>query len=327
MKNRIFITMLLLIITFSCFGKNSPEVIENRPFIINETSENVTYIDKFNKETTISKDPKRVVVCYNSILGLWYFTGGTSLTKVKGTTNVPDEAKNLLDLGTANAVSLEAIIAQEPDLVILAANYEMHVAMAPLLREIGIEVMIIDTSINAYERFMENTLLFSKINGTEDMYNSNVAPVIKDVESVIAKVSSVKKKPRVAAIFATKRSLSLESDIALTGEIVNKLGGENILDKQDLLVEGETRINFSIEAIITQNPEIILISTMGDVDSVKSNVESMIAENPVWNEVDAVINNRVYFLPKQFSVYKPNELYGDAFLYIAQILYPETFGL
>lgn len=327
MKNRIFITMLLLIITFSCFGKSSPEIIENRPFIINETSDDITYIDKFNNETTISKKPKRVVVCYNSILGLWYFTGGTSLTKVKGTINVPDEAKNLLDLGTANSVSLEAIIAQEPDLVILAANYEMHVAMAPLLREIGIEVMIIDTSINAYDRFMENTLLFSKINGTEDLYNSKVTPVIKDVESVINKVSSVNKKPRVAAIFATKRSLSLESDIALTGEIVNKLGGENILDKQDLLVEGETRINFSIEAIITQNPEIILISTMGDVDSVKSNVESMIGENPVWNEVDAVINNRVYFLPKQFSVYKPNELYGDAFLYIAQILYPETFGL
>ena len=326
MKNRIVLTLLVLT-SISCFASNNKEVSADRPFIINETSKSITYIDKFNNETVITKKPKRVVIVYNSILGLWYYTGGSSLTKVKGTTNVPPEAQDLLDLGPANSVSLEAIIAQEPDLVILAANYEMHVSMAPLLKEMGIEVMIIDTSINSYERFKENTLLFSKINGTEDMYESKVSNVINSVESTIAKVSDVKERPKVAAIFATRRSLSLESDIALTGEMVSLLGGYNIIDGEKLLVKGETRISFSIEALITQNPDIILISTMGDVNSVKENIENMIAENPVWNEVNAVKNGRVHFLPKQFSVYKPNELYGDAFLYIAELMYPDIFGL
>ncbi len=329
MKRRVIISMLLVAILSMPLFSNGTAEKKSDPaaeFIINETDTTVTYVDRFQTETTITKFPKRVVVCYNSIFGQWYFAGGKAVAKVKGKINVPEEAWDLYDLGTASNISLESIIALEPDLVILAANYESHVALVPILRDMGKEVMIIDTSINPYERFKENVLLFSKINGTEDVYQANITPVINSVNAIVEKTKSIKNKPKVAAIFASTKSLSLDSDIAITGEMVKALGGENIMKASDVLASGETRVDFSIEAIISQNPDIILFSPMGDEEGVKKNVEKMISANPVWNEVNAVKNGRVYFLPKEYFVYKANELYGEAFEYLSKVMYPEVFG-
>lgn len=295
-------------------------------FIVDETETSVTYIDKFGKETIATKNPEKVVVLFNSVLGLWYYTGGESLTKVKGKTNVPEEALDNIDLGSAYSVSLEAILALEPSLVLMVPNSEIQVQMAPSLNEMGIETMMVDTSINSYECFKKNAYLFSKILGTEDSYDEKINPIVDEINDIIAKTKEIEEKPKVAVIFTTSKNMSLESDIALVGEMVYLLGGENIMKKEDILAEGETRVSFSIEALITQDPDIIMFSTMGKVEAAKENIDKMITENPAWEEVSAVRNNRVHFLPKEFSVYKPNQRYNEAFKSIAKILYPEHFS-
>lgn len=326
MKKIIISWVLVFTILNSGFSSSTNEVSEKTNFIINETETSVTYINKFGLETKVTKSPKRVVIVFNSILGLWYYTGGTAIARVKGKVNVPPEARDITDLGSTKSLSIEAIIAMEPNLVILPANYEALVSMAPMLMEMGIEVMIIDTSINSYERFLENADLFSRINKTESLFNTKISPIVTKIDKIIYTSGTIKDKPKVAAIFATSKSMSLESDIALTGEMIKLLGGENILKKSDVFARGETRVSFSIESIITQNPDIIMFSSMGSEDVVKKNIDKMINDNPVWSEVNAVKNNRVYFLPKQYSVYKPNQLYAEAFLHIAEIIYPEEFG-
>lgn len=314
---------LLLVIAVIITGCASAEA--NTDFITDETKDTVTYIDSFGNETTVTKNPERVVVLFNSILGLWYESGGESLTKVKGTTNVPEEATELIDLGSSYSVSLEAIVALEPDLVVIAANVDSQVSLVPSLKEIGIETIIIDTSYRSYDRYRENAKLFAKINNTPDIYETNIAPVEDKVAAIIKKVSEEKQTPRVASVMASSKSLKLDSNIALTGEIVELLGGENILNEANILTEGETRVDFSIESLVTFNPEYILISTMGDVDAAKAQVQTMIEANPAWFEVDAVKNGKVYYLPKDLFVYKPNSRYDEAFLYLAEILYPELY--
>lgn len=294
-------------------------------FILDETEDTVTYLDKFGQATTITKKPEKTVILYNSLLGLWYYMGGESIAKVKGSTNVPEEAMDLTDLGSYASISLEAVIALEPNLVIISGNTATAVEMAPSLNEMGIETMIIDAKHKPYERFEENAYLFAKVLGTEALYSEKTEPIIADVEAMVAKVKEAGEAPRVAPIFATSKSLSLESDIAQVGEIVAHLGGTNIYSEEDLLAEGETRIPFSIEALLSQNPEVILISTMGSVEKAQATVDAMIAENPAWQEVDAVKNGRVHYLDKNLSVYKPNQRYEEAFKMVAELLYPEAF--
>lgn len=294
-------------------------------YILAETDTNITYLDKFGNETTITKNPEKVLTVYNSLLGLWYYMGGESLAKVKGSSNVPEEASDLIDLGSSYSLSLEAIVGLEPELVIISANVDTQVALAPILNEMGIETMIIDAKTNSFDRFMENAYLFAKVLGTEDSYIEKIEPILASIDTYIETAASVESGPRVASIFATSKSMTIETDIAQIGEIVKTLGGENIYTKEDIKAEGETRIPFSIEALVTQNPEVIMISTMGSVESAQEAMEAMITENPVWNEVDAVINDRVFYLPKDLSVYKPNQRYAEAFEMVAEKLYPELF--
>lgn len=321
MKRRVLFILLTFIVLFSC-----EDQIENtREYILSENETSITYKDPFGLVSVISKNPKRVVIAFNSLLGLWYLTGGESLTKARGSVNVPKEAEELVDLGSSRSLSIEAILALDPDLVIIPSNVQNQVKMAPILKSMGIEVMIVDTSINSYERFKDNAKLFSKINRRDDLYRYRVEPIINRIDNIISKTDTINNNPRVATLFATGRGLSIESDIALTGEMVKLLGGENIYRESDLLVKGKTRISFSIESIISNNPDIILISTMGSVKNCKVVIDKMIKENPVWNEVEAVKNGRVYYLPKEYSVYKPNQLYDRAFLHLANLLYPEEF--
>lgn len=295
-------------------------------FIINETDDSVTYVDAKGQETTVKKNPKKVVIGYNSILGLWYFAGGKSLTKAKGTTNVPKEALENIDLGSTSSLSVEAIVALEPDLVILPANYNTQANLAPTLKEMGISTMLVDVTSHAFERFKQNSYLFSKINGTEDKYESKVKPILESINDTIKKANDVENKPKVASIFVASKYMKLESSLGVTGEIMDNLGGVNVLNDSDLLVENETRVEFNIEHLIAQNPDIITISTMGNIEAAKKNMNKMIGENPAWKDIAAVKNDRVFYLPKDISVYKPNERYDEAFTYIAKLLYPEIFG-
>lgn len=324
-KYKIHYLLICIIVLSSCNKVNISED-KHEKFIINETETTITYVDKFGTSREITKNPERVVIAFNSILGLWYYSGGSSLTKARGTVNVPDKALNLVDLGSTRSLSIEAIIALEPELVILAANINNQVAMAPILEEIGIEVMIIDTSTNSYTRFLENSLLFSKINRTEDQYEERVGSKRKNIDKIISKTRDISVKPRVAVIMVTNKSMKIESPASLTGEVVYLLGGENIIEKHDIKIKGKTRIAFSIESLLFSNPDIIMFSSMGSIEGCKKNINKMIADNPVWSEIDAVKNNRVHFLPKEYSVYKPNENYDEAFLHIGSLLYPEVFS-
>ncbi len=291
-----------------------------------EVSETVTFTDGLGIEREITKNPQRVVIDYNSILGLWYAMGGTSLTKAKGSANVPEEAADLIDLGSHAEMNLEAILALEPDLVILAANVPAQVELDEILKESGIETMVIDVVSHSYEQVLNNARLFASINEREDLYESVIVPMQEDIDKLVAQTATVEEQPKVAAIFATSKSMYLESDSAVTGEIIAKLGAMNILNESEVPIEGESRVPFSIETIATANPDIIFISTMGSEEGVKDYVQSVIDENPIWNTIHAVKNNAVYYLPKEYSIYKPNEAYDEAFFYIAELLYPdETF--
>lgn len=295
-------------------------------FILNETEETVTYVDWENEETIVTKKPEKVVVLYNSILDLWYLSGGEAIARVKGTTNVPEAAMDLIDLGSWNKVSIEAVLALEPDFVILSHNVSSQREFKEVLKQNGIEYALIDVSTNAYQAFQKNVYLFSKILGTEDIYNTKALEITNTCEDIIDKAKAIEKKPSVAVLYSSSRSIKTETENSLTGEMISLLGAENIVKVEDVPIEGETRVDFSMETLIASDPDYILICTMGKVDACKEKITKDLESNPVWSELSAVKEGKVYFLPKEYSVYKPNAKYPEAFEYLAKLIYPEEFN-
>lgn len=291
-------------------------------FIVGEDENSVTYIDYKGEKTTVTKKPKRVVVVYNSVLDLWYEMGGQAIARVKGTINVPEEAKNIEDLGSWNKLSIETLVALKPDLVIMMNTDSQRKFLEPL-KDNNIEYAYIDASTNAYEAFKKNSYLFSKLLGTEDTYNEKINQIVAQCEDIIKKANESTEKPSVAVLFSTSKSIKTETEKSLTGEMVHLLGATNIASSDE--VTGETRIVFSMEELIARDPDFILISTMGDIEKCKERINNDIKNNEAFKSLKAVKNGNVYFLPKEYSVYKPNVRYPQAMQYLAEILYKEVF--
>lgn len=293
-------------------------------YILEETDTTITYLDPRDNKTTITKKPKKVVILLNSILDLWYMSGGEAIGRCTGSTNVPEEAKDLPQLGKFSAVNVEQLLALEPDLVILSAPVSSQMELIDLLKENNIEYAAVDVSTNPYESFKKNLYLFTKVLGNEDIYNNKISEITNSVEELINKANEVENKPSAVILFSSTKSVKCELPTALTGEMVELLGVDNIVS--DAQIEGATKVDFSLERLIQRDPDFILVTTMGDVEKCKARVEKDVASNEAWNSLTAVKEGRIYYLPKDLFLYKPNARYAEAFEQLAKILYPEVFN-
>jgi len=292
-------------------------------FIIDNTEENVTYIDTRGEEITVSKNPEKTVVLINSLLDLWYLSGGEAVARCSGTTNVPEAAENIEIIGKFYSVSLEKLIALEPDLVVVSSTVSSQMEMEDVLAENGIEFAPVDASTNPYTNFDKNVYLFSQILDTEDIYERDVKEITGAVDEIIKKTEESGKAPSAIVLFSSSKYVKCELPTSLTGEMLDYLGVENIV--ADAQIEGSTKVDFSLERLIERDPDYIFVTTMGDVEECKARVDQDIKSNDAWNSLTAVKEGRVYYLPKDLYLYKPNARYPEAFKGLAEIVYPEVF--
>src|SRR6056297_264985 len=292
-------------------------------FIIDNTEENVTYIDTRGEEITVSKNPEKTVVLINSLLDLWYLSGGEAVARCSGTTNVPEAAENIEIIGKFYSVSLEKLIALEPDLVVVSSTVSSQMEMEDVLAENGIEFAPVDASTSPYTNFDKNVYLFSQILGTNEIYEKDVKEITGAVDEIIKKTEESGKAPSAIVLFSSSKYVKCELPTSLTGEMLDYLGVENIV--ADAQIEGSTKVDFSLERLIERDPDYIFVTTMGDVEECKARVDQDIKSNDAWNSLTAVKEGRVYYLPKDLYLYKPNARYPEAFKGLAEIVYPEVF--
>ena len=100
--------------------------------------------------------------------------------------------------------------------------------------------------------------------------------------------------------------------------MLNEIGVKNIADESKILLDG-----LNIEEILLQNPDYIFISLMGDYNASKEYVDSMI-KSEIWMSLDAIKNNKYYYLPKELFHYKPNVKWDVAYRYLVEIVYEEN---
>lgn len=292
-------------------------------FVLENTEESVTYLDPKGDATIITKKPETVVVLMNSILDMWYMAGGEAVGRVSGTTNVPEAAMDIEDLGKITSLNMEMLVALEPDLIVVSSTYSAAEDVKKLADENGIECALIDSSIEPYKSFEKILYLFSLINGTEEKFATEIEKIVEDCEAIIEKANAVEEKPSAAILFTSTKSVKLNSNITLVGDMFDLLGGQNIA--MDAFEEGAKYVDYSFEVMLQKDPDFILINTMGDVEACKANFEENVATKDAWADLTAVKEGNVYYMPKDLFMYKPNARYAEAFEYLAKIIYPGVF--
>ena len=291
-------------------------------FIVDETETSVTYLNPLGEEATITKKPQKVIVLMNSILDIWYMAGGEAIARVSCTTNVPEAAMDIEQVGEVNGPNIEKLLSLEPDLVVLSSTRGEHVEMKEILESNNIELAYVDISTNPYDNFNDVLKLFTMITDREDIYKKEIKALQEEVTKICESVKN-EEQPKVVILFGSTKYVKAELPCGLVGNMVEMLGAKNIIEESP--VKGSSKVDFSLETIIKENPDVVLIVTMGDIEKVKERIKSDIESNEAWSSLTAVQNQKVYYLPGDLFHYKPNARYPEAFRYLGELLYPQVF--
>lgn len=283
----------------------------------------VTFTDDMGNEVTVD-NPQRVVACMGSFANAWELAGGTlvgvsddALTAAGWTIESPDVAT----VGDFTAVNLEAIMALNPDFVIMTSGTggrggdSSQADLRDALVGAGIPVAYFEvTTFDDYERLMRT---FTDITGRADLYEQNVAKVAEAIDGIVGAVPA--ENPPTALLLTTfSGGTRVQSSGTQTGAMLADLGVNNLADENKSLLK-----DFSLEAVIEMDPDFIFVIPMGnDAEAAMRNLEEATAANPAWGSLSAVQNGRYITLDPTLYLSKPNAQWDAAY----QGLFNELYG-
>ena len=103
----------------------------------------------------------------------------------------------------------------------------------------------------------------------------------------------------------------------MTGQMLADLGCTNVADQYPSLLQ-----SFSVESIVDIDPEYILVIPMGySADSADESLSTYLESNPAWAGLSAVQNGKYQILEPEYFLYKPNNLWGESYAKLAEIIY------
>lgn len=303
--------LALLLGLLLCFGSAAPGFAETSA---------VTFEDDLGRTVTVER-PERVAVLIGSFAHIWYLAGGLdSLVAAASDTwtgfDIPlDEA--VLNLGSTKQVSLEAVIAANPDFVIASVNTDADLALREPLEAMGIPTAYFQVStVEDYLRMLD---ILTQITGCRENFERYGTSVLSQVEA--AKEKADGSDPTVLYIRVSGSGCRVKnSENSVLGEMLRDLGAVNIADREDSLLE-----NLSMEVIMQQDPEFIFVVLQSSDPSVAQGVlEKTLLCDPAWDSLTAVREGRFYLMDPALYNLKPNDRWGEAYESLAAILYPGT---
>ncbi len=295
--------------------KNTETEKKQRLQILNETSTTVDIKYYDGTTRTLKKNPKKVIIITNPLLGVWYFSGGSAIGKIRGNINVPRRAHKLQIVGTSGHPNLEKIISLKPDLVILSTHKHGQQKLMPFLKKSNIDCLAL--SYNNYWDFLTIAELFCHINNSPRGLK-RLEKIKSEVNKIIAKCPANKQLSLIT--FSSANGITAELPQGDTGTILQMLRGNNIA-KISPLKRG-TRVEMSVEKITEMNPEVMFVKQHGKSEN---RLREFFKSNSSLQSISAIKDDRLYFLPRELFLYKPNERYPEAFFYMAERLYPDAF--
>ncbi len=281
----------------------------------NSSNQTVTISYK-DQQYTVPKNPKRIAVLATSLVNMLYAIDGTAIARPVTTEEVPEKAKNIATIGQTANINAEALLSQKPDFVIgLRIQNEK---IASILESNKIPFMFI-----AYEGIHDNLPLIEflgKITGNE----KKAAEVSEQYTLKLKKVKAATKDlppARVAVLRATGKSVTAETEKAITASMVKELGMKNVLlDHKDIKIDATT-VPYSLESITQDNPDIIFVVTMGNMEEINKTLAKEMTGNPAWSELKAVKENKVFYLPQKLFLLNPGLQTPEAMAQLIEYAY------
>jgi len=218
----------------------------------------VTVLDVDGNQITV-EDVSRLVILNGTITEVVFALGlGDHVVGVDVTSTYPPEAMELPDVGVQIALSAEGIIALQPTLV-LGTTFAGPPGVIDQVRGTGIPVLIIP-DYNSLQDIEEKITRIAAALGVPRRAERLAAESLASIAGAIATAEGAEDMPRVAFIYLRGAQTQLIGGVdAGATSLIEAAGGIDV--GVEAGVEGFTAI--TPEALVTANPDVILVFTTG----------------------------------------------------------------
>ena len=282
----------------------------------------VTFTDDLGREIRIAP-PQRTACLLGSFAHVWLLAGGTVCATADDAwedfqLDLPEDTVNL---GGTENLSMELLLASEPDLIIASSRRRQNMEWKDTLESMEIPVAYFEvTDFEDYLRMLE---ICTELTGCKENYERYGLAVQQQIENVVEQ-SKLRLEnspaPTVLTLRASAGGMTVKnSSGTVLGEMLRNLGCVNIADSDETLLE-----NLSVERIMMADPDYIFIVQRGDdEEGMQRYLQQFTAENPAWWDLSAVKAGRIYFMDKTLYNLKPNDRWGEAYELVEKILQNE----
>ena len=224
---------------------------------------------------------------------------------------------NMTSIGDFNDPNLEVIASLEPDLIIATGGVQGPTITT--LRDLGYKVLVLNpANINGV---LQNIELVGNATGKTTEAETIIADINNRIATVVNTVAGAAAAPTVYyEVWYDPTSLWTAGSKAWQNELIEKAGGVNIFDDQDL-----EYFQSSAEAVIERSPDIIILPEegMGFGDPFWGSLATVKAR-PGWDSVSAVQNDRLVIVDSN-TIARAGPRVADIIEDLAEAFHPEFF--
>ncbi len=269
--------------------------------------ENYLFVDDYNREVHVPKNPKRIVSVSPAITEIIFALHGNE--RLIGRTDYctyPNDALAIESIGGINNLNVEKLFALAPDLVIIGSMVPENTAN--IIAKAGIPLVAIREKAT-FEALFENIRKIGMLIGNEE----EAAKLNKNLQNQVQKITSSLKadsnhKPTVYYVvgFGKGGNFTAGGNTFIT-DIFSIAGTQNI-------ASNITGWSYSVEALLKADPEYIFVR--------KEDAEAFVQTYP-YNNLSAVKKGRVIPIESVYlDLQVPRNI--DALVFIYQATHPLT---
>lgn len=293
---------------------------ENNHRGIGEEDFSYTFTDSIGNEITLRKKPENTAVLFSSYAEIWKLSGGEIKISVGDSVKrgFADGSCILVNDGAGLKIDTEALLASQPDFVILTADFRAQNDLCELLNGMGIPCAAFkEESFRDYLKILD---IFTDINGNKELFTEYGENVRQEIENIKADLPSADKEIKYLFIragsgFSSTKRRTRENHFAC--EIMDEIGAKNIADGIGALSD-----SISLEEILKNQPDLIVIVPQGDETASKNYVKELFLQDG-WKDLNAVKDGKYYFVDKELFNYKPNRRWPESYRTLVKLVYGE----
>jgi iron complex transport system substrate-binding protein len=280
------------------------------------TDDNVpkTVTDGLGRTVKLSSQPAKIVSTSDTTTEMLYALGlgdniigvssdgnyyiPSSMIGISYTGNYPQAVREGIDLGTITETgptwvqNAETLAGLHPDLVVLDYASYSYSGIGDQLTALGITYIVTGEEISV-DQIYHNIQMLGDALGKSASASRVVGEMSVSVRASNELINDAGPAPRAAFMFlGDMDSIYAVANSTFMDSLIQMSGATNAFGNQTGWVE------VNMEAILQANPDVIIVDEdMGGPNAPDYNATwAMMQSDPLWSQLDAVQNHRVYFL-------------------------------